>query len=371
MSSAKPVEAEQDLWARVQKSADDLYTTRDTYFPVNPLDKIAKLQSQSQLCLSLLDSIPLEERKTTGQRAEYEYLKGKILDVLPDYRKEAEDHLSKSVKLNPSLADAWLCLGNCIWKKGELSSAKNCFHLALNKGPNKKILCLLSMLERRMSQGAENQAELVEESIQHAKDAISLDVKDGYSWYNLGNAFLTSFFMTGAWDHNKLLHSLKAYQNAEKDERMLSNPDLYFNSATVNKYLENYERALSGFEAAASKDPSLNASEEVQKMVNLLDKLENSLKGQAKAKRLASLASSLAAVNLNSSFKRATVDVLSDGLNKAVAIVGKVLLFVKHENVTPLVRHKQCCDKGGRSANTFGAFSSLYRLFLEGKALPV
>lgn len=37
------------------------------------------------------------------------------------------------VKLNPSLADAWLCLGNCIWKKGDLASAKNCFSLALNK----------------------------------------------------------------------------------------------------------------------------------------------------------------------------------------------------------------------------------------------
>lgn len=46
----------------------------------------------------------------------------------------------------------------------------------------------------------------------------------------------------------------------------------------MNKYLENYERALSGFEAAALKDPSLNATEEVQMMVNLLDKIENLLK---------------------------------------------------------------------------------------------
>lgn len=270
------------------------------------------------------------------QRATYEYLRGKLLDVVPEYNKEAEDHLSKAVKLNPSLADAWLCLGNCIWKKGDLPSAKNCFNLALSKGANKKILCLLSMLERRMAQGSENQAQIVEESIQHAKDAITLDVKDGNSWYNLGNACLTSFFVTGAWDHSKLLQSLKAYQNAEKDERMKSNPDLYFNCATVNRYLENYERALSGFEAAALKDPSLNATEEVQKMVNLLDKLENLLRGQARTKRLASLASSLAAVNLNSLYKRASVDQLSEGLNRAVAIVGKVLFFVKQENATPL-----------------------------------
>lgn len=31
------------------------------------------------------------------QRATYEYLRGKILDVFPDYKKEAEDHLSKAV----------------------------------------------------------------------------------------------------------------------------------------------------------------------------------------------------------------------------------------------------------------------------------
>ncbi|KAL7001052.1 hypothetical protein U1Q18_002206, partial [Sarracenia purpurea var. burkii] len=116
---------------------------------------------------------------------------------------------------------------------------------------------------------------------------------------------------------------------------MNSNPDLYFNCATVNKYLENYERALSGFEAAASRDPSLNSTEEVRKIVNLLDKLETLLKGQTKAKRLNSLASSLSPVNLNPSYRKASIDSLSEGLNKKVAIVGKVLFFVKNESVAP------------------------------------
>ncbi|KAL7001051.1 hypothetical protein U1Q18_002205 [Sarracenia purpurea var. burkii] len=194
--------------AKAMKAADDLYIIRDTYFPENPDEKISRLQAESDLALKLLDSIPLEQRKLPMQRATYEYLRGKILDVFPDYRKEAEDHLSKAVKLNPSLADAWLCLGNSIWKKGDLPSAKNCFTLALSKGPNKKILCQLSMLERRMAQGkdlcsvifflflamvtlylvigssrgADNQAEIVEESIKHAKEAVILDVKDGNSW---------------------------------------------------------------------------------------------------------------------------------------------------------------------------------------------
>ncbi|KAF3432235.1 hypothetical protein FNV43_RR26974 [Rhamnella rubrinervis] len=327
---------QEDPLAKATRAAEDLYRLRDTYFPANPDEKLHKLQRESDLAIKLLDSIPLEQRRFPMQRATFEYLRGKILDVFSEYKKEAEDHLSKAVKLNPSLADAWLCLGNCIWKKGDLSAAKNCFTLALSKGPDKKILCQLSMLERKMAQGTENEAELVEESIQHAKEAVTLDVKDGNSWYNLGNACLTSFFVTGAWDHSKLLQSLKAYQNAEKDEGMKFNPDLYFNCATVNKYLENYERALTGFEAAGLKDPGLKATEEVHKIVNLLDKLDDLSRGHARSKRLASFAASLASVNLNPSYRRANVDNLSEGLNKGVSVVGKVLFFVKHENVAPL-----------------------------------
>ncbi|XP_071703025.1 uncharacterized protein [Rutidosis leptorrhynchoides] len=321
---------------KATEATDDLYNIRDTYFTSDLNKKRSKLQSLSQIALNILDSIPPEQRKLSTQRAMYEYLKGKILDVFPEYSKQAEDHLSKAVKLNPSLADAWLCLGNCFWKKGDLAGTKNCFTLSLSKGPNKRILSQLSMLERRMAQGADNQEEIVADSIKHAKEAIALDVKDGNSWYNLGNACLTSFFVTGAWDHSKLHQSLKAYQNAEKDENMKLNPDLYFNCATVNTYLENYERALSGFEAAASKDPCLNAAEEVQKMLNLFDKLDSLLKAPIKAKRLASLTSSLAEIKLNPSYKRATIDNLLDGLNKTIAVVGKVLYFVKHDNATPL-----------------------------------
>uniref|UniRef100_A0A453ET08 Uncharacterized protein n=1 Tax=Aegilops tauschii subsp. strangulata TaxID=200361 RepID=A0A453ET08_AEGTS len=128
------------------------------------------------------------------------------------------------------------------------------------------------------SAASEDQALLVEESINHAKEAVMLDIKDGNSWYNLGNAYLTSFFASGAWDKARLHHSIKAYQNAEKDETMKLNPDLYYNCATAYKYLENYESAIRGFEAAALKDPALRADIEVQKIINLLDKLENAMK---------------------------------------------------------------------------------------------
>ncbi|QHN80002.1 Tetratricopeptide repeat protein [Arachis hypogaea] len=139
MSSSKKMnppdgeEEEEEPLSKAARAAEDLYHLRDTYFPLDPNDRTSKLHHHSDLALSLLDSIPPEQRKSSLQRATFEYLRGKILDVFPDYRKEAEDHLSKAVKLNPSLADAWLCLGNCIWKKGDLSAAKNCLSLALNK----------------------------------------------------------------------------------------------------------------------------------------------------------------------------------------------------------------------------------------------
>uniref|UniRef100_J3L8M5 Tetratricopeptide repeat protein 5 OB fold domain-containing protein n=2 Tax=Oryza brachyantha TaxID=4533 RepID=J3L8M5_ORYBR len=212
----------------------------------------------------------------------------------------------------------------------------NCFSLALSKGADKKILCQLSMLERSMAQGSEDQAQLVEESIKHAKEAVMLDIKDGNSWYNLGNAYLTSFFVGGSWDHMKLHHSVKAYQNAEKDEATKTNPDLYYNCATADKYLENYERALRGFEAAALKDPGLGADTELQKITSLLDKLDSAMKGQLRSKRLASSVSSLSEVNIKLSHRKATIGILSEGLNKAVAVVSKVILFIRHDNVAPM-----------------------------------
>ncbi|KAJ6796568.1 tetratricopeptide repeat protein 5-like isoform X1 [Iris pallida] len=118
---------------------------------------------------------------------------------------------------------------------------------------------------------------------------------------------------------------------------MKSYPDLYFNCAIANMYLENYERALRGFEAAALKDPGLNADEEVQKIINLLDKLESLIRGQSRAKRLVSLvSSSLSEVDLKLPYRKATINILTEGLNKRVAVVGKVLLFIKHDNIAPL-----------------------------------
>ena len=59
-------------------------------------------------------------------------LRGKALNILPSYDKNAEDALAKAVKLDPTLVDGWTNLGEVYWKHADVESAKNCFTASLN-----------------------------------------------------------------------------------------------------------------------------------------------------------------------------------------------------------------------------------------------
>ena len=65
-------------------------------------------------------------------KSEYLMLRGRALNVLPQYSKEAEECLSKAVKLDPKLAEAWSYLGECYWKNNQVELARNCFVGSLN-----------------------------------------------------------------------------------------------------------------------------------------------------------------------------------------------------------------------------------------------
>lgn len=58
-------------------------------------------------------------------------LTGKALNVTPDYSPKAEELLSKAVKLEPELVEAWNQLGEVYWKKGDVAAAHTCFSGAL------------------------------------------------------------------------------------------------------------------------------------------------------------------------------------------------------------------------------------------------
>lgn len=65
-------------------------------------------------------------------KARITYLKGRALNVAPDHCPEAEQLLSKAVKLEPNLVDAWIELGEVYWKRGDVNTAQTCFEGALS-----------------------------------------------------------------------------------------------------------------------------------------------------------------------------------------------------------------------------------------------
>lgn len=72
------------------------------------------------------------------------------LNVTPDYSPKAEELLSKAVKLEPELVEAWNQLGEVYWKKGDVAAAHTCFSGALTHCKNKVSLQNLSMVLRHL-----------------------------------------------------------------------------------------------------------------------------------------------------------------------------------------------------------------------------
>ena len=80
-------------------------------------------------------------------------------------------------------------------------------------GPNKKTLRHESMLLRSLDTSPEQKKENVRQSVEVAKKALMLDLKDGQSWYLLGNAYLSDFFVNMK-RITELDNAVKAYNEA-------------------------------------------------------------------------------------------------------------------------------------------------------------
>lgn len=160
--------------------------------------------------MTAVDSLPPNDEITKNQRAMLLYYKGKALSALDKYDKRAEDALSKSVKLVSDLSDAWVCLGEVFYQKRDFTQSRRSFECGLeNCGPNKVLLRKLSMVTRLLG-GEEAKESATKESLQLAKQAVALDLTDGYSWYVLGNSHLSNFF-TVTRTVEELEFALKAY----------------------------------------------------------------------------------------------------------------------------------------------------------------
>ncbi|GJQ77322.1 hypothetical protein Trydic_g20740 [Trypoxylus dichotomus] len=332
----------------------DLYHFRDHYFENHDLrDSINRNRDiELELQQTLAIFAKYKDCVENSTRAKYYYLKGRALNVVPRYSKEAEDILSKAIKLDPKLIEAWNELGECYWKNDNLKEATNCFNKALLYGKNKISLRNLSMLARQKA--ASNQEERqknIEVGLNYAKDAVQLDPHDGLSWAVLANAHLSSFF--GITQNPKTLKQcLSAYSQAEKDIVAKTTPDLHYNKGITLKYEEEFKLALESFNNATSYDPTWEPPKIKQKqLVKYLNDMNElvSTSGKMKSKRLTQLLQSIDSRQLgpygggsytSSSGQTVKLDEvnvsdLKPGINEEKVILGKVVCSVHNEEAVP------------------------------------
>lgn len=175
---------------------DELYKFRNQFVPVFGIERI---REKSDLVQKELDKVllQLKDLESDCGKTFYFLQRGRALTILPDYSKECEECLSKAVKRDPSLIEAWNLLGETFWKKSDIIAAKDCFENSLKREKNKVGLRSLSMVLRQLKCAKTDEAIAnVIKSVEHGKNAVELDTTDGMSWYIYGNAHLSLFFAT-------------------------------------------------------------------------------------------------------------------------------------------------------------------------------
>ncbi|XP_074838809.1 tetratricopeptide repeat protein 5 [Carettochelys insculpta] len=337
----------------LQGLVDGLYYFRDHYFENHGVGDAGRKQQdvleEMEKTLRRMDEI---DGSSQG-RAQALMLKGKALNVTPDYNPQAEELLAKAVKLDPELVEAWNQLGEAYWKKGDITAAHTCFSGALAHRKNKVSLQNLSMVLRQLrAESPEQQAQNVMDSVRQAKLAVQMDVRDGRSWYVLGNAYLSLFFNTGQ-KPSISQQALSAYAQAEKvDPTASCNPDLHLNRATLHQYEERYTEALEGFSRAAALDPAWpEPRQRQQQLLGFLERLTSLLenKGKVRGKKLQSMLGSLRPSQLGpcgdgryqgSSGQKVVLEhrplsALQPGVNTGAVVLGRVVFSLTTDEKVP------------------------------------
>uniref|UniRef100_A0A6B0VCH8 Putative tetratricopeptide repeat protein n=1 Tax=Ixodes ricinus TaxID=34613 RepID=A0A6B0VCH8_IXORI len=170
--------------ASIKNAIEDLYCFRDSYYVNNPsaseTEKNGDIEDKLRGILASLDVNEGSLKKS--DRAMYHMLRGKALNIRPQFETETYEALSRAVKFNPKLVEAWNELGECYWKKGDILKAQNCFEGVLKITKDKVSLRNLSMLLRQVGETPEDKLKNVCDSVDKAKQALELDITDGNSW---------------------------------------------------------------------------------------------------------------------------------------------------------------------------------------------
>lgn len=329
-------DAEGSMIEEAQKALTELYEIHDYYFSQDKEEKRQMLQGIVERIAGLLDAAG--EGANSAERAVIAFVRGRSLDAFEDYSAEAEEWLTKAVKLNPLSWEAWNAMGHCTWKKGNLPGAKNCFERAQDLQANKASLQNLSMLLRNLPvQELKERLANVQESVAKAKEALALDFADHHSWYVLGNAYCGVFFQV-THRLQDLDKACQAYSRAVANGGE-SNPDLYFNRGNVRRYRGEYAEAIADYRTAGELDPTLPTEDSIADVERFLARAAELVekRGRLKPKRATRLVESLRLpeLALPESLESATLSSLEDGDNDAKVLSLRVLMPLSTAGVPP------------------------------------
>lgn len=120
---------------RLQNIVNELGTFRDRYILnygiANAANKLRDIDNQLDERLEIF--LKHQPAALEVNRPYYYYLKGKLLNIKVTYSSEAESLLSKAIKLDPKIVDAWNELGESYFKANEFAKAQSCFEGGLRE----------------------------------------------------------------------------------------------------------------------------------------------------------------------------------------------------------------------------------------------
>ncbi|CAG9136165.1 unnamed protein product [Plutella xylostella] len=343
------VENFEELMEQLSEGLAELYKFRDYFFDSHPIEMAAektKLVKEQMNILEQKFSEIDENEIPTANRAQYLYMKGRLYNIMNKYDPRATHCLSKAVKLSPRLVGAWNELGESYWKNMNIKDAKSSFEGALKHERNTIALrCLSIILRQESSHSTQSHCErkkAIQQSVDYAKEAVSLNTRDGVSWSVLGNSHLCQYFLV-AQDPAILKSCMSAYKQATSDTVARGQPDLYYNYGVALKYDERYADALDCFDRACRLDPPWEAPANERARLRALLQQASTLvktKGKLKAKKLQAMVQSIDQFSLEQypSCRKLTysrVSDLTEGKNAGRVFIGKVVGSIHTEGRVP------------------------------------
>lgn len=320
-------------------SIAELVDLEDYYFGGDKEERKKRAVDTAIACAET--ALTCAEKPAANTHAKACCIKGRALAFLDGHERQAEEFLSKALKLNPQLVEAWNALGEVYWNQQSYQQAQRCFEQALELcGPNAVSLRNLSMVLRAVDGDDSEKAANYVAGLQRAKEATVLDANDPQNWETLGNAYMGDFFVNGK-RLEELNKALLAYAKAESAYERLGkrNPTMHTNRGTAAMFLEDYDLAIRSFKVA-HEIGAARGGEDVEKVVELVRRLAALVerKGDLKAKRLKELTTSIpdSACTLQELCAKGTA---------ATSIVAKVVSVIDRKDDIPVIL--VCCDTTG------------------------